>query len=96
MSPWDCVGGLLMVREAGGRVGRYPGPGGLKAGGAVIAAAPGVAVVILTLYDDAETRGRAAAAGAAGFVAKHDSEGRLVDQIRLAANPPQRPPRTEG
>ena len=43
MNAWDCVAGLLMVAEAGGRVGAFPGPGGLAEGGAVIAAAPGVA-----------------------------------------------------
>lgn len=43
MNAWDCVAGLLMVAEAGGRAGRFPGPGGLVAGGPVIAATPGVA-----------------------------------------------------
>ncbi len=73
-----------------------PGVGGIEATAALGAAAPGVAVVILTLYDDAETRNLAAAAGAAGFVAKHDPEEMLVDQIRLAANPPQRSTGAEG
>jgi myo-inositol-1(or 4)-monophosphatase len=43
MNAWDCVAGLLMVREAGGRVGAFPGAGGLVGGGPVFAAAPGVA-----------------------------------------------------
>lgn len=43
MNAWDCVAGLLMVREAGGRVGAFPGAGGLADGGPVFAAAPGVA-----------------------------------------------------
>ncbi len=43
MNAWDCVAGLLMVREAGGRTGAFPGPGGLTEGGPVLAAAPGVA-----------------------------------------------------
>lgn len=44
-----------------------------------------VAVVMLSLYDDAGTRGRASAAGAAGFVGKHQPEGELVEEIRRAA-----------
>jgi myo-inositol-1(or 4)-monophosphatase len=42
MHPWDAAAGLTLVEEAGGRVLRYPGPGGLAAGGRVIAAAPGL------------------------------------------------------
>ncbi len=40
MHPWDAGAGLLLVDEAGGRTLPYPGPQGLRAGGAVIAAAP--------------------------------------------------------
>jgi myo-inositol-1(or 4)-monophosphatase len=40
MHPWDASAGLLLVEEAGGRVLPYPGPAGLRAGGAVIASAP--------------------------------------------------------
>ena len=42
MHPWDASAGLLLVEEAGGRIHPYPGPGGLVAGGPVIAAAPGI------------------------------------------------------
>lgn len=42
MHPWDATAGLLLVEEAGGRIHPYPGPGGLLAGGAVIASAPGI------------------------------------------------------
>ena len=42
MHPWDASAGLLLVEEAGGRIHPYPGPGGLVAGGVVIAAAPGI------------------------------------------------------
>ena len=42
MHPWDAVAGLLLVEEAGGRIHPYPGPGGLLAGGAVVASAPGI------------------------------------------------------
>jgi myo-inositol-1(or 4)-monophosphatase len=42
MHPWDASAGLLLVEEAGGRIHPYPGPGGLAAGGVVIAAARGI------------------------------------------------------
>jgi myo-inositol-1(or 4)-monophosphatase len=41
MHAWDCLAGLLMVREAGGRTAPYPAGGELAAGGEIIAAAPG-------------------------------------------------------
>jgi myo-inositol-1(or 4)-monophosphatase len=40
MHPWDASAGLLLVDEAGGRTLRYPGAGGLRAGGAVLASTP--------------------------------------------------------
>jgi myo-inositol-1(or 4)-monophosphatase len=40
---WDCLAGLLMVEEAGGRVSRFVEGGFLLTGGPVLAAAPGVA-----------------------------------------------------
>ena len=49
------------------------------------AAAPHSAVVIFTLRDDAVTRERARAAGAASFVAKHRTEELLLAAIREAA-----------
>ena len=42
MHPWDASAGLLLIEEASGRVHPYPGPGGIAAGGPVIAAAPGL------------------------------------------------------
>jgi myo-inositol-1(or 4)-monophosphatase len=42
MHPWDALAGLLLVEESGGRTYRYPGTAGLAAGGAVLAAAPGI------------------------------------------------------
>jgi myo-inositol-1(or 4)-monophosphatase len=42
MHPWDASAGLLLVEEAGGRIHPYPGPAGIAAGGAVVAAAPGI------------------------------------------------------
>ena len=43
MNAWDCLAGLLLVREAGGRVGPFLDLGSLTEGGPVIAAAPGIA-----------------------------------------------------
>ncbi len=48
-------------------------------------ATPHSAVVIFTLRDDAATRTRAWAAGAAAFVAKHQTEETLLAEIRRAA-----------
>jgi len=42
MHPWDASAGLILVEEAGGRVHPYPGPGGIAAGGPVVASAPGL------------------------------------------------------
>ena len=42
-------------------------------------------MVILSLSDDAATRARAAEAGAAAFVAKHEADGLLLDTIRRLA-----------
>jgi DNA-binding NarL/FixJ family response regulator len=47
-------------------------------------AAPGSEIVILSLYDDARTRRRLLAAGAAGFVSMHDGKERLLQAIRRA------------
>lgn len=42
MNAWDCVAGLLMVREAGGRVHHVPSPEMLRGGGLIITGAAGV------------------------------------------------------
>jgi len=42
MHPWDCLAGLLMVREAGGRTHPFPAGAALEQGGRVLGAAPGV------------------------------------------------------
>ncbi len=44
MNSWDCLAGLLIVEEAGGRVCPYFETGTLEAGGPVLAAAPGIAI----------------------------------------------------
>jgi myo-inositol-1(or 4)-monophosphatase len=43
MNSWDCLAGLLLVREAGGVTGPFLCLGGLTEGGAVLAASPAVA-----------------------------------------------------
>jgi DNA-binding NarL/FixJ family response regulator len=62
-----------------------PGTDGISTTSALRVAAPTTAVVILTLRDDAATRGRAREAGAAAFVAKHQTEEPLLAAIRGAA-----------
>jgi myo-inositol-1(or 4)-monophosphatase len=42
INAWDCLAGLLMVREAGGRTNDFLGMGGLAAGAPVLAAGPGL------------------------------------------------------
>jgi myo-inositol-1(or 4)-monophosphatase len=42
MHPWDALAGLLLIEEAGGRTLDYPGTGGLRSGGEVLGAAPGL------------------------------------------------------
>jgi two-component system response regulator DesR len=59
-----------------------PGMDGIDATAALRAAAPQVAVVVLSLYDDARTRARAREAGAAAFVAKHQAKTTLLATIR--------------
>jgi DNA-binding NarL/FixJ family response regulator len=53
------------------------------------AVAPGCAVVILSLYDDAKTRALAQAAGAAAFVGKQEPGETLLATIRRAARSTQ-------
>lgn len=42
-------------------------------------------VIVLTLYDDPDTRRRALLAGASAFIAKHAMDGALVAAIRVVA-----------
>jgi DNA-binding NarL/FixJ family response regulator len=61
---------------------------GMMATAALRAVAPKAGVVILSLQDDAASRGWAAAAGAAGFVSKREPCDALVAAIRRAATRP--------
>jgi DNA-binding NarL/FixJ family response regulator len=64
-----------------------PGLDGIEATRHLRAKVPGSTVVILSLSDDAATRARAAEAGAAAFVAKHEADGLLLDTSRRLAPP---------
>lgn len=46
MNSWDCLAGLLLVREAGGVTCPFLSLGGLTRGAGVLAAAPGVAATL--------------------------------------------------
>ena len=58
---------------------------GIDATAALREMVPDCSVVMLSMRDDAETRARARAAGAAGFVAKHEMDTALTAAIRHAA-----------
>ncbi len=46
INSWDCLAGLLLVREAGGRQSPFLAAGGLAHGAPVLAAAPGIAAAM--------------------------------------------------
>lgn len=58
---------------------------GIQATEALTESGSRAAVVMLSMHDDARVVGKAFAAGAVGFVAKHDPEGELAAAIRRAA-----------
>ena len=62
-----------------------PGMDGIEATAALRRAVPQSAVVILSIYDDAQIRGLAQAAGAVAFVEKRGATEALFSAIRLAA-----------
>ena len=62
-----------------------PGMDGIEATAALRRAVPQSVVVILSIYDDAQTRGRAQAAGAVACVEKRGETETLLSAIRLAA-----------
>lgn len=61
-----------------------PGMDGIAATWALRTAAPGSAVVILSLHDDPATRQRAKEAGAVAFVAKDQQYAALLSELRHA------------
>ncbi len=64
---------------------QMPEMDGIEATAALCRVIPQSAVVILSIYDDAQTRGRAQAAGAVAFVEKRGATDTLLAAIRLAA-----------
>ena len=62
-----------------------PDMDGIEATAALRRVAPQSIVVALSIYDDAQTRGRAQAAGVVAFVEKRGATDRLLAAIRLAA-----------
>src|SRR5918994_7943541 len=74
------------VRELRPRIvlpdGKMPGTPSLDAIPALLGAAPGCAVVMLTMHDDFAYARDALAAGASGYVLKDAAERRLVDAVR--------------
>ena len=46
INSWDCLAGILLVEEAGGRVNDFLVNDGLRHGNPILAAAPGVADAI--------------------------------------------------
>ncbi len=62
-----------------------PGMNGIEATAALRATASTSAVVMLSIHDDPQTRGRAQAAGAVAFVEKRGATGTLLSVIRQAA-----------
>lgn len=65
-----------------------PGIDGLQATRELRASQPHIAIVVLSIHDDANTRARALAAGAAAFVSKHAGEKALLAAIRQALHRP--------
>jgi myo-inositol-1(or 4)-monophosphatase len=51
--PWDIAAGLLLVREAGGRVGRLEGNAELLTEGTIVAGNPDVYVKLRGLVEEA-------------------------------------------
>jgi DNA-binding NarL/FixJ family response regulator len=62
-----------------------PGMDGIEATAALRRAVPDSAVVILSMHDDGQTRGRAQGAGAVAFVEKRGATDTLLASIRQAA-----------
>jgi DNA-binding NarL/FixJ family response regulator len=69
-----------------------PHMNGISATRAIRAIHPPVAVIILSIHDDALTRARAAEAGAAAFVAKSMPAETLLSTIRRVAQQPGNTP----
>ncbi|MGQ0600723.1 MAG: response regulator, partial [Anaerolineales bacterium] len=66
---------------------------GIAATAALHTAAPGSAIVILSMHDDSFLQTKAQQAGAAAFVSKHQALDELVQVIRRVAGPRPEAPR---
>ncbi|MFC9247833.1 response regulator [Streptomyces sp. NPDC057136] len=64
---------------------RMPGGDGVDATGEILAAHPGMRVVVLTTYETDRDILRAVEAGAVGYLLKDASRGELADSVRAAA-----------
>ena len=64
---------------------RMPGGDGVEATGRILAAAPGVRVMVLTTYESDRDILRAIEAGASGYLLKDASPKELADAVRAAA-----------
>jgi len=71
---------------------QMPGMNGIDATREMRAQAPRTAVVVLSMFDDAETQSRARDAGASAFVAKQGIDSSLLEAIRHAAERPEEVP----
>ncbi|MGS4946018.1 inositol monophosphatase family protein [Meridianimarinicoccus sp. RP-17] len=56
MNAWDCLGGILMVAEAGGRTAPFDMQAMLTGGGSVLAAAPAAFAPLARIAESAGTR----------------------------------------
>ena len=52
LSSWDAMAGLLLIEEAGGYVGAFPGPGGLTVRAPVVGCAAGLVTSLRALLKD--------------------------------------------
>jgi DNA-binding NarL/FixJ family response regulator len=62
------------------------GTGGVEATRGILAGAPEVAVLVLTMYDDRDSVTAALRAGARGYLVKGSSGERIVDAVRAVAS----------
>jgi DNA-binding NarL/FixJ family response regulator len=62
-----------------------PRMNGIDATWALHSEAPAIAVIVLSMHDDANTQERARAAGASAFVTKHSIDAALLEAIRRVA-----------
>ena len=49
--PWDVMAGIVLIQEAGGWVNDFLARGGLRSGGPMIAATPGIQAKLATLLE---------------------------------------------